>query len=226
MIPKKLSLIWVGPHDPPTALIDSWEKKHINGWFFTLWRDHKQQWCNQQVIDHFAANRKWNAVADVMRYEILLRGGFVMDADSECLKALDEGPENFLDSNMVLACNESESVRPGMVGCGFLGAPAASPLIQACIDACTIADLSLMPWRCVGPEMFTRIALSMPEQIRVLPAKTANPIHYSGAVAPGGDAVPTYAFQHWGSTKSYNNLRRWPCQCEECRIQMIRCPWG
>lgn len=228
-IEKILHVVWVGPHDPPKELIDSWEKKHNNGWFFVLWRSHvngdgSALWENDAVIRRLQS-REWNGVCDVMRYEILFnQGGFVVDADSECIKALDEGPEDFLANETAVACYENESVRPGIVGCGFLGAPKGHPFMRACVDEVSKCDPSLPAWRCVGTEMITRVARANPDLIRVYPAKMFNPVHYSGAPAPGDH--PVYASQKWGGTKGYGSLRRLPCWCPQCRVTMLRPPWG
>jgi mannosyltransferase OCH1-like enzyme len=225
MIPKILHVLWVGPHNPPMELISTWETKHTDGWFFILWRDHTAGWVNQDQIQARAARREWNGVADVMRYEILHQhGGFAVDADSECLKPLSDGPEDFLNNDTAVACYESESVRPGMIGCGFLGAPKQHPFFEACVAECAVQDPREAAWKTVGPLLMGRVARRMPEALRVYPARTFNPVHYSGAVAPGDG--PIYAKQHWGSTKGYGALRKMPCWCDECRITMLRPPWG
>lgn len=224
MIPKKLHCVWVGPHRPPQEMIDSWEKKHVNGWMYCLWRDHTG-WKNQEQINHRAARNEWNGVADVMRYEILHKyGGFVVDADSECLKALDEGPIDFLGQETAVACYENESVRPGVIGCGFLGAPKEHPFFAACIEDVAKQPTGEMAWKAVGPQVMGRVAAKMPDAIKVFPAKMFNPVHYSGTPAPGD--YPVYAKQGWGSTKGYGALRKLPCTCPQCWTTALRPPWG
>jgi hypothetical protein len=226
-IPKSLHIIWVGPHDPPQEAIDTWANKHVNGWFFTLWRGHKQDWINQEQIDVRAARAEWNGVADLMRYEILYEhGGFCVDADSTCVMALDAGPVDFLGQKTALACFENESVRPGIVGCGFLGAPKKHPFFEACIEFASKQDAREMAWKTVGPMLMTRMAQKMPDLIKVYPARSFNPEHYSGTKAPGEH--PIYGFQHWGSTTTYNKMRKWPCQCGVCRmsVNILRPSWG
>jgi mannosyltransferase OCH1-like enzyme len=225
-IPRILHICWVGPHAPPIEMIESWEKKHggDRSWFFQLWRDHRQGWTCQEQIDARAAKREWNGVADIMRYEILYRfGGFAVDADSTCIKALDEGPIDFLNNATAVACFENESVRPGVIGCGFLGAPKHHPFFEACIEEVQKTDAKEMAWKAVGPLLMGRVASRMPKALKVYPARHFNPKHYSGTQAPGAHAI--YAEQGWGSTKSYNSLRRVACQCEECRITFLRAPW-
>ncbi len=221
-IPKTIHVIWIGPHDPPSECIATWETMHVNGWMFILWRDHTG-WKNQAQIDRM---REWNGKADIMRYEILAKhGGIAIDADSTCVKTLDEGPEDLL--NVVegaWACYESEAVRPGLIACGALGAEKGSKFFARCVEEIATADMSEPAWKTVGPGLITRVASAMPEALKVFPAKLFNPTHFSGVAAPG-DCAPR-AKQHWGSTKGYGALRKWPCQCSECRISALNPPWG
>jgi len=239
-IPKILHVIWVGPHDPPVELINSWEKKHVNGWFFCLYRDHTG-WQNQAQIDKIAV-REWNGVADLMRLEILAKhGGFCVDADSECLRALDEGPEDFVNNSTAILFNENESARPGIIGCGIMGAPKGSPFFAECVRRAATKDMSKPAWTTVGPLLVTEVARDMPSEVRVYPSKWAHPVHYSGTVAPGakrlsdgralvtaadGSEVEPYAVQKWGGTRGYNALRKWACSCQVCRYSALRPPWG
>ena len=226
-IPKILHVCWVGPHLAPTEMIESWEKAHSGerGWFFQLWRDHNQDWENQAAIDHKVRLREWNGVCDIMRYEILAKyGGFCVDADSECVMALDEGPEDFLSNTTAVACYESESVRPGMIGCGFLGAPKGHSFFKACVEDVKTQNMAEPAWKTVGPLLMGRVAERMPSAIKVYPARSFNPVHFSGIEAPGD--FPIYAKQGWGSTKGYNSLRKMPCQCPQCAQTMLRPTWG
>lgn len=224
MIEKKISIVWVGPHRPPTEMIESWAKKHSDKWLILPWKDHTG-WVNQEQINARARRNEWNGVADCMRYEILYKyGGFAVDADSECLKALDAGPEDFLSSETAVACYESETARPGIIGCGFLGAPAGHPFFKACMDDVATQDPGLMAWKAVGPQCVGRVAAKMPDAIKVFPAKLFNPVHYTGAKAPGNQEP--FASQGWGSTKTYNTLRKLPCTCPICWQTALRPSWG
>lgn len=224
MIEKKLHIVWVGSHRPPQDMIDSWDKKHVNGWHFKIWTDHTG-WQNQRQIDVRFARREFNGVADCVRYEILHKhGGFAVDADSECLMALDAGPVDFLSLETAVACYENEKVREGVIGCGFLGAPKGHPFFAACIEDAAKQSVDEMAWKAVGPGLMGRVAAQMPDAIKVFPAKMFNPVHFSGAKALGDH--PIYASQKWGSTVGYNQLRKLPCSCSICNITMLRPPWG
>jgi mannosyltransferase OCH1-like enzyme len=231
-IPKILHIVWVGPHLPPMEMIDSWALKHTGnqGWLFQFWRDptqddrKKQPWMNQDQMNARASRREWNGVADLMRYEILFKyGGFAVDADSTCVRALDAGPIDFINSQTAVACYEHEHLRPGVIGCGFLGAPKEHPFFKACVEDAAGQAPSEMAWKTVGPLLMGRVAQRMSQNIKVYPARMFNPIHHSGTAAPG--TAPIYAEQGWGSTKGYNGLRRTACPCPECSRPFFRAPW-
>jgi mannosyltransferase OCH1-like enzyme len=222
MIEKKIHYVWVGPHRPPQEMMDTWAKMHGEDWLICPWKDHTG-WINQAQIDARAARNEWNGVADCMRYEILYKfGGFCVDADSECVKSLGEG--DFCNNDTAVACFENESARPGIIGCGFLGAPKGHPFFKACIDEVATQDPSVPAWKAVGPLLMGRMAMKTPADIKVYPARAFNPTHYSGAAAPGNH--PIFAKQGWGSTKGYNSLRRLPCQCPRCWTSMLNAPWS
>lgn len=231
-MPKILHVAWIGPHDPPMELIKTWNDRHSDNWIFTLWRD-STGWANQTQIDVMAkkTNPEFNGCVDIMRWEILDRyGGFFVDADSECLKSLDSGPEDLVKEaeTKVLLAYENEAVRPGVAGCGFIAGPKGHPFFKRCVEECALIDPHKPAWTTVGPMLATKIVDEMPEAVRILPARYFNPTHYSGTAAPGAEAADftPYARQYWGSTKTYNTLRKRPCWCKICRTNSMRNPWS
>ena len=224
VVPRLGHLCWFGPHSPPQECIDSWPAKNP-GLIWTVWRDHTQFLYNKEQIDARAARKEWNGVCDVARFEILSRfGGVCVDADSMAVKPLEEG--DFFQVPQAQACWESESARPGIVACGFLAAPKGHPFFQACMDEAGKTDSRDMAWRTVGPMLVTRVAQKMPDAIKVWPSRMFIPEHYTGAKAPGNH--PIFANQHFGTTTTYNKLRKFMCNCPECRasVSMTRPPWG
>jgi mannosyltransferase OCH1-like enzyme len=222
-IPLLGHYVWVGAHRPPQEMMDSWPKMNP-GMIWSLWTDHtaKGGWENQEQIDKRAARKEWNGVADIMRYEILWKfGGIAVDADSECVRPLSEG--DFFAQETAVACYEHEMLRPGIIGCGFLGAPKGHSFFRACIDSCAKQDASIAAWKAVGPMCMVRVAECMPSAIRIYPSRMFNPKHYSGRDAPGDATI--FAQQGWGSTKGYNSLRKLPCQCQDCWVSMFNAPW-
>lgn len=225
-IERKLHVLWIGTHDPPMLLIDSWFNKHP-AWKVVFWRDHTKGWQNQDVIDRLA-KREWNGAADVMRLEILAKeGGIAVDADSMCLRALDEGPEDFLANDKAFAFYENEAVRPGIIACGVMGTPPGSAFFAECVRRVAGVDTSLPAWKTVGPQLITDVARSLPNDIRVYPAKWVHPMHFNGTAAPGASECKPYCDQKWGSTKGYQSTRPFPCSCALCRQGNCLMPsWG
>jgi mannosyltransferase OCH1-like enzyme len=198
VIPKRLHHIWVGPKAAPKKLMNTWTAKHPD-WEYVVWMDHTKTanggkgWKNQAQIDLMP---EWCGKADMMRYEILLEhGGVFMDADSRCMKPLDD---RFL-TPPCWACYENEKKAPGMIANGGLGAEPGSPLMKAMVDACSRAPVSQMQaWRCVGPVLLTRVAENFPE-LEILPARHLYPFHWTGATAPGDAEI--FAEQYWCGTR-------------------------
>jgi mannosyltransferase OCH1-like enzyme len=199
MIPKKIHQVWIGPLPAPSALMETWRRAHP-GWQYRVWNSERG-WENQAQIDRMY---EWNGKADIMRYEILEReGGICIDADSECIRPLDE---SFLQHEC-FACFENETVLPGLIATGYVGARAGSPLMRACIEGIKPQLLDLPAWKCVGPLFFTAMARGY-AGLHVYPSRTFIPRHHSGTPAPGTE--PIYAKQYWGSTLGYDSLPETP----------------
>ncbi len=195
MIPRALHVVWVGPDPSPDACLDSWRRMHPD-WAFTLWRDHTAGWSNSEQIARRAARGDWCGVADVMRYEILVRcGGIALDADSTCERPLDD---RFLTPS-AWACYENETARPGLVGNSAMGAECGSLFFAACAAACAHADVGAPAWKSVGPILLTRVARET-QGLTVLPARHFYPHHHTGVVAPGD--APVFAEQQWATTRA------------------------
>jgi hypothetical protein len=197
MIPKILHQIWIGPGKAPSALMATWPKLHPD-WEYRLWSNH-EGWENQAQID---AMPEWNGKADIMRWEILERwGGVLVDADSECIKPLDE---SFLHYK-AFACWENEIACPGLIAAGYVGTEKGSPLMRACIDRIKGRVLSgKRAWETVGPGLLTEVARQVPQSLYVYPSRAFIPKHHTGVDAPGNHDI--YAKQYWGSTFGYDKV--------------------
>jgi len=142
-------------------------------------------WKNQSQID---ACFSWAAKADIIRYEILYRyGGIFVDADSECVRALDE---RFLLPE-VWCCYENEAYAGKRLANGYLGSVPGSSLMKDLVEACA----EVQPQEVT--DLLTRIAKGHPE-LDIFQARTMMPLHYSGTLAPGSATV--FAVQHWHGT--------------------------
>ena len=105
MIPKIIHQIWLGPCPAPKTEMRTWKDRHP-GWEYRLWDEEAISRCwpdglyNQKQFDWM---QELCGKADIARYEILHRfGGFYADADSVCLRPLDD----WLLDNDSFACHE------------------------------------------------------------------------------------------------------------------------
>ncbi|CAJ0869908.1 glycosyltransferase [Ralstonia flatus] len=207
MIPKTLHFIWVGDETKrPDNCIQSWAKLNP-GYQIKIWGNTtlaEYQWFNAKHMDAML-DRELNGVADMMRWEILHReGGIVLDADSICLRPLDDA----LLECEAFACWESEIARPGLIAAGYFGCKPGNPFVQQIVldihnEPSVVHD---MAWKTVGPlrltESYRRYQY---HSLRILPSHFFIPEHFSGVKYSGPG--PVYANQMWASTKrSYDSL--------------------
>ncbi|MDX2265758.1 MAG: glycosyltransferase [Hyphomicrobiales bacterium] len=215
-IPRMLHMIWIGDDNPrPDACLKSWRDKHPE-WEVKVWNDrdlYGRTWRNQKHIDTFLRLRKWPGVADLMRYEILYEnGGVYVDADSVCLRPLDDW---LLESEM-FACWTNEFQSTPLIANGFLGTVRRNPFLARVIERAAAkseilrrwswSKMSVIPmgvWRSVGPYHLTEcVRREQYDRITILPSHMFLPRHYNGRVYAGGGLV--YADHFWGTTtKSY-----------------------
>lgn len=160
--------------------------------------------CKEQ----FDAMPHYSGKADVARYEILHRhGGIYMDADSECVKTLDD---DFLD-NIGFAAWENEYARPGLVANGVIGTLPGCSLMSTLIASVKGGDLGKLRalpatevWRTTGPGLLSaaiqgRLGARPATQYRIYPSAHFYPQHFTG-LSYSGTGVEIYARQHWAST--------------------------
>jgi mannosyltransferase OCH1-like enzyme len=218
-IPRKLHFIWVGDEFRlPADCIRSWRDRHP-GWCVRVWGNddlEARTWVNQRHIGTFLKLRKWAAVADLMRYEILYEeGGVYADADSTCLRPLDD----WLLMSEMFACWTNEFEGKPLVSNGFLGSVPRNPFLKFVIDKAAAkrdvlkrwswSRMRVVPmgaWRSVGPHHLTQcIREADYDRITILPSHMFLPRHYRGRTYQGGGVV--YADHFWGTTtKSYQPL--------------------
>jgi inositol phosphorylceramide mannosyltransferase catalytic subunit len=135
MIPKLLHLIWIGPHEPPWACIETWRTELVRahpGWQARLWREQDLEELPLRNREAYERTASLCGKADIARYEIVHRhGGVYVDADSVWLGRPLEP---------VLAAAERSGFFGALEGaaelmmCGFFGAVAGHPLLEAAIS--------------------------------------------------------------------------------------------
>lgn len=209
MIPKTIHFIWVGDETKcPTNCMDTWRAAHP-GWTFKLWGNAELNgldWVNCRHMTEMYG-RELNGVADMMRWEILhAHGGIVVDADSICLRPLDD---HLLECE-AFACWENEIVRPGLIAAGYFGSEAGNPFVAQIIQD-ILAEPTVtheMAWQTVGPLRLTESHRKHRySKLRIYPSHYFIPQHFSGVTYDGSD--PIYAHQLWGSTRqAYDQIHK------------------
>jgi mannosyltransferase OCH1-like enzyme len=207
MIPKKLHFIWVGDDSKrPDNCIETWRKLNPS-WEIIVWGNEslsERPWINGRHMIEMS-DHEYNGVADMMRWEIVYeQGGFVVDADSICIRPLDDS----LRDCEAFTCWESEIARPGLLAAGyFASCPNNAFVGQIILDIHneeTVVDK--MAWETVGPQRLTdSFRKYQYHGLRILPSHYFIPDHFSGVSYDGRDAV--YAYQLWGSTmETYDRI--------------------
>jgi mannosyltransferase OCH1-like enzyme len=209
VIPRVLHIIWVGDERKrPDNCIRTWRDRNPT-WQLKLWGNAELahgRWWNARHMREMS-QRELNGVADLMRWEILYReGGFVVDADSACVRGLDD----WLLEHQAFACWENELARPGLIAAGYMAARAGDPFVGQIVrdlhdEPSVVHD---MAWKTVGPLRLTESYLHYRyAALTVLPSHFFIPEHFSGAAYTGPGIV--YARQFWGSTRrAYDSLHQ------------------
>ncbi len=92
IIPKRVHVIWVGPHEPPAHLGKCLKsiQKFLPTWDYKLWTDDDIPGLNLKNQRYYDQATTYAEKADILRYELLYRyGGVYLDSDIELLKPLD-----------------------------------------------------------------------------------------------------------------------------------------
>ena len=138
-----------------------------------------------------------------MRYEILLeQGGFLPEADSICLRNVDE---LFVLPSLYNAY-EHETKRPGFVSLFYASSPGHCFLAQILDELSQLQPESLLtPFMSVGNRALRDLIKKWDPKISIFPSYFFNPRHHRGETYNGDG--PVYAEQLWGTTKGpYKNL--------------------
>lgn len=213
MIPRKLHVIWVGDESKrPDNCIETW-RRHNPDWELCIWGNEalaNHRWVNAEHMRAMAM-RELNGVADLMRWEILYnQGGFVVDADSVCLRPL----EPWLFEGEAMASWENEIVRPGLIAAGYVASVPENPFFgQMIVDLQNTARVDdRQAWESVGPQFLTDCHREYGYiGMTIWPSHFFIPRHFSGLVYEGSGQV--FADQEWGTTLGkYDELHLKPIE--------------
>ena len=197
MIPKLIHIVWVGDESKrPDKEIDTWR---LPGYEVKVWGNDSLSdgWILAEHMAHFWDREKCG-VADCMRWEILYRhGGIAMDADSECVRPL----EDWLLNTDVFACWENEITRPGLIANSVVGSVPKHPLIgQIISDLSQDKPNGRMAWQFSGPQRLTETIHNHDfRDITIYPSHFFLPKHFTGSEYKGSGYV--FANQEWKSTR-------------------------
>lgn len=233
-INKILHFVWIGDEALcPHNCIQTWREQH-SGWEVKIWGNeelHNRQWINKHHMTAVAQAGRVNAVADLLRWEILLNeGGFAIDADSVCIAPL---PEWVLSCELV-ACWENELNRPGLISNGMVGVQANNTVIAYLVENLRqqknivnrflwykLKRQRLKPWKTTGPQALTNaIHNTGYPNATILPSHLFIPIHYSGQRYTGnGPVICSQLFSGTGSD-GYAELHQ--VSPEELKLKVLQ----
>lgn len=213
-IPKIIHQIWLGDQSKrPVDLMQTWIDKNPT-WSYKLWTEIEVRELNLRCKNQFEQNIHYAGKADILRYELLYNfGGFFIDADSECIRPL----EDFLCENITFASYEHESGEEymnglGLIANGYLGSIANNTLINLIIEhISTLSNVNIrMPWEITGPKLLTEFIKKTNLPFTIYPSHYFIPIHYTDIINnnkgyTGTDYV--FAKQYWGTTLGYENIK-------------------
>jgi mannosyltransferase OCH1-like enzyme len=196
MIPKIIHQMWIGPYAKPDKLMDTW--KNLNpDWEYMEWNNDTIK--NESFVNHELINNtpQYSGKKDIMSYEILKKyGGFFADADSDCIKSLDD----FLLNNESFGCWESEEAKPGLIANGYLGCEKNSPLMDLLINDLKKLTSVQEAWMQTGPLLLTKMVNTYNyTRLKIYPSGYFIPVHHTGLRQEGNG--PTYCNQYWGTSK-------------------------
>ena len=208
---KALHQIWLGPTRCPIEAITTWKTKNPQA-VHKLWTESDLAsfpMRNRRLFDAF--HGVYHAQADILRYEILYQqGGIALDADSVCIRELDE--KFYAPNHGAWACSENQN---GLIACGFMGAEPKHPLFDAILAELSQLDVAAIAaedretlhgaaWVLTGPCCLSEVVKATKIPIDLHPGHWFFPTHHDGTEYKGEDQP--YSYHWWGTThRSYEN---------------------
>lgn len=194
-IPKIIHQIWFGDvKKRPSEMMKTWQEKNPT-WEYKIWTENNIFELKNKKQYELAT--EYSGKADIARYEILYNhGGFYIDADSVCLKPL----EDWLLDNDSFACYESETVVPGLIANGYLASCQHNVLMKLLMDEISKVTSFTPAWMTTGPLLLTNSVRKYSyNSLKIYPSHYFIPKHCRGTTRySGSDHV--FAEQYWGSS--------------------------
>lgn len=216
MIPKVFHQIWINRNNPELpekfrAYRDSWLAQHPD-WEYKLWNLDNIGFTPRRM-DLINSASNYAQMADVLRYEILLRhGGVYLDTDFQCLRSIDPilvGVENF-------SCSEDGH----SVSIGIIGATPGSIYMERCISALPERIGITNTAEETGPGLMTRVLLGegIARDFTLFPQAWFYPYSWNEPHRANEEFPNAYAVHHWAhswgdadrklTTRIFRKIRR------------------
>ena len=223
-IPRHIHQYWNGK-SPPSHLMQQCRDLHPT-WNYTLWTPDSIQtskpFHNRAIYDCFSTQQV-NGQSDVVRYSVLREfGGVYLDADTACLRPLDDllqyGFFAGYHSKDNAGTRENDQHHPNreLVASAVMGSLPQHPLTVRLTDDLNNTYQNGMAWSTVGPGHLTRTLRNCPEcnisgDIIILPFHAFVPYHHEENEIlkahadnlwklPKLRAFKSYAMNLWGTT--------------------------
>ena len=203
-IPLKMWHIWIGPNPAPMSWMNTWQEKHPS-WDYKIIDNtlmNATAFYNQHLIDEYLGRGKYNGVADLVRYELLLQhGGFVPPADAVCFENTNELWTASPDTCYTVY--ENEIIRPGYVSPIYACNP-GNQFVQLVVDTLHRLDpskLSNKVWESTGNLFLANMIAEHQPDIHVFPSHYFIPKHFKAKTPRYSGPDKVYADQMWGTTR-------------------------
>ena len=210
----------MGPSPAPSAWMETWRAAHPE-WEYTLWDERavkQMRLRNARLLRSLCDVGRFDGASDVVRAEVLLRhGGVWVDADSECLRPLDDAPflearffavqDPFIPTSWPLVQELLGDVEYLVAG-GFMGSEAGHPILHRYVDALSrvLNSDQLSPtWITVGGVLLQKSIGDDPDAV-ILPSWTFFDRNLKGEPVVGGEP---YGRHYWGSTAGREGPEHW-----------------
>ena len=196
MIPRIFHQVWINKINPELpekfcAYRDSWLTLHPD-WQYKLWNLDNLDFIPRRM-DLINSASSYAQMADILRYEILLRhGGVYLDTDFECLRNIDPiliGVKNF-------SCSEDGS----SVSIGIIGAEPNSIYMERCLRALPKRVGERSAPEETGPALLTKVLLGdgISGDFTLFPQPWFYPYHWSEWERANEKVPEAYGVHHWG----------------------------
>lgn len=194
-IPKVFHQIWINresPALPPqfAAYRDGWLTLHPD-WDYRLWNLDNLDFTPTRA-DLLSQARSYAQMADILRYEILLRhGGVYLDTDFECRRSI----APILQGVRHFACSEDGR----SISIGILGCEPGSPYMARCLAAMPRRVGLTLPTLETGPGLFTQVLLDqgLAGDFTLFPRAWFYPYGWDEPQRAGEDFPEAYAIHRW-----------------------------